>query len=322
MEKILITGGLGMIGSTIARKYVNEGADVMILDGLLEPFGGNFFNIHDIKDNVKVNIADIRDKECMKWIVKGKDVIYNLAGQVAHNDSMSDPFKDADINYIGHLNVLEYVRLYNPDAVIVHPGSRMQYGLIEYNPVGEDHPLHPRSPYALNKCATENMYLYYYNIHSINCILFRIANPYGPRSQMKHSKYSMVNWFIRQAMEDKPISIFGEGSQIRDYIYVEDLADAMISAASQRMCWGQIYNIGSGVGTRMIDMANAVVDVVGSGSIESVPWPSDYINIETGDFIANTDKIHKDTGWEARTSLDAGIQQTYSYYKTNREFYW
>lgn len=322
MEKVLITGGLGMIGSTIARKYVQRGADVMILDGLLEPFGGNFFNIRDIKDYVRLNIADIRDRECMKWIVRDKDIIFNLAGQVAHNDSISDPFRDAYINYIGHLNVLECVRLYNRSAIIVHPGSRMQYGLIKSNPVGEDHPLRPRSPYALNKCAAENMYCYYHNIYSINCILFRIANPYGPRSQMKHSKYSIVNWFIRQAMEGKSIPIFGDGLQVRDYIYVEDLADAMIAAVSNRCCFGQIYNVGSGVGTKMLDMAKMVVDIVEKGSVENVPWPESYINIETGDFIANTNKIKCDTGWEPRTSLDLGVQQTYLYYKENKEHYW
>jgi UDP-glucose 4-epimerase len=320
-KRVLITGGLGMIGSTIAIKLVQVGAKVTLLDACIEPYGANLFNIEPVKDDVRVNIADIRDKEAIKWLVKDQDIIFNLAGQVSHNDSLNDPFLDADINYIGHLNVLESVRRFNPQAVVMHAGSRLQFGRIENNPVAEDHPLRPRTPYAMNKTAAENMYLFYHQIHGIRCIMFRIANPYGPRSQMKHSKYSMINWFIRLAMENKTIKVFGDGSQIRDYIYVEDLAEAFISAAVTPECVGEVFNVGSGTGTTFREMVDGIVSTVGTGKAECVPWPTDYINVETGDYITDIGKITRLTGWRPVTSLRDGISRTYAYHREHRAQY-
>ena len=321
-RRVLITGGLGMIGSTIARKLVIRGADVTLMDSCVEPYGANLFNIQDIRDRVELNISDIRDKESIKILVRDKDVVFNLAGQVSHNDSMENPFLDADINYIGHLNVLEGLRKYNRDAVVVHAGSRLQFGRNEYIPVDEKHPLRPRTPYALNKTAAENSYLFYHDIHGIHCVLFRIANPYGPRSQMKHCKYSMINWFIRQAMEGNTIKIFGDGEQLRDYIYVDDLADAFIAAAIEPACHGEIFNIGSGVGTKFKDMAETIIATVGSGASEYVPWPANYINVETGDYITNIGKLSKTIGWEPKTDLAEGIRETYAFYQKYRQHYW
>ena len=311
-----------MIGSTIAHKLIEYGADVTIADSCLEPYGSNPFNVQGIKDKLLITKHDIRNKEAVKDLIQDKDIIYNLAGQVSHNDSMNDPFLDADINYLGHLNVMECVKRYNPDAVVLHAGSRLQFGEIQYNPVDEHHSLNPKTPYALNKTAAENMYLYYFNIHKIRSILFRIANPYGPRSQMKHNKYSMINWFIRQAMENNTIKIFGNGNQIRDYIYVDDLADAFITASVNPKCYGEIFNIGSGKGTKFKDMVCIIIDTVGSGKIENVPWPSSYINVETGDYITNINKFTKTTGWKPATGLYGGIKATHSYYVKNRKHYW
>jgi UDP-glucose 4-epimerase len=321
-KKVMITGGLGMIGSTIARKAVDQGSRVTIVDACIEPYGANLFNVDPIREHVQINIADIRDREAMKYLVKGQDIIFNLAGQVSHNDSMEQPFLDADINYIGHLNVLECVRRFNPGAVILNAGSRLQFGQIEKTPVDEGHALKPRTPYALNKTAAENMYLFYHQVHRVPCVVFRIANPYGPRSQMKHSKYSMVNWFIRQAMENKPIRIFGDGQQVRDYIFVEDLADAFVQAAVDPKSVGEIFNVGSGVGIRFRDMVETILQIVGSGRVDYVPWPTDYINVETGDYITDISKIRQALKWEPRTDFAAGIQQTYAFYLENRAEYW
>jgi UDP-glucose 4-epimerase len=319
---VLITGGLGMIGTTIARKLVRAGADVTIMDSCVEPYGANLFNIHDIRDRIRLNISDIRDKESVKILVRDKDIIFNLAGQVSHNDSMENPFLDADINYIGHLNVLESLRKYNREAVVVHAGSRLQFGRNESVPVDENHPLRPRTPYALNKTAAENSYLFYREIHGIRCVLFRIANPYGPRSQMKHNKYSMINWFIRQAMEGNTLRIFGDGEQLRDYIYVDDLAEAFIAAAAEPACHGEIFNIGSGVGTKFKTMVETVLAAVGTGSCEYIPWPANYINVETGDYITDIGKISRALGWKPKTDLSAGIRETYAFYQENRQHYW
>jgi UDP-glucose 4-epimerase len=321
-KEVLITGGLGMIGSTIAGKIVDYGARVTILDACIEPYGANFYNIDRIRDRVSLNISDIRDKESMKILVRNKDIIFNLAAQVSHNDSIENPFLDADINYIGHLNVLEALRHHNPEAVIIHSGSRLQFGRNESVPVSENHPLRPRTPYALNKTAAENSYFFYHEMYGINCVLFRVANPYGPRSQMKHSKYSMINWFIRQAMEDRTIKVFGDGSQVRDYIYVEDLADAFIAAAVTEECYGHAFNLGSGKGTRFGEMVETIVRVARSGNIEYVDWPTDYVNVETGDYVTDIGKLCAFTRWRPVTELNDGIEYTFEYYLRNRSHYW
>jgi len=320
-KRVLITGGLGMIGSTIAGKLVPLGADVTLVDACIEPYGSNYKNLEPIRNDVRVNIADIRDKEAMKCLVKGQDVIFNLAGQVSHNDSMTDPFLDADINYIGHLNVLECLKRFNRDAVVMHAGSRLQFGRIKGIPVDESHPLRPRTPYALNKTAAENMYSYYHDVHGIRTVMFRIANPYGPRSQMKHSKYSMLNWFIRLAMEDKLLTVFGDGCQVRDYVYVDDLAEAFISASSHEACVGEVFNVGSGRGVSFKTMAETVVREVGLGRVQYVAWPEDYINVETGDYITDLTKISCVTQWAPKVELREGVRLTVEFYRENHSNY-
>jgi nucleoside-diphosphate-sugar epimerase len=321
-KEVLIIGGIGMIGSTIARKLVKYGARVTLMDACIEPYGANFFNTDEIRDIITLNISDIRDKESIKILVRNKDVIFNLAAQVSHNDSIENPFLDADINYIGHLNVLEALRNYNTKAVILHSGSRLQFGRNESVPVGENHPLKPRTPYALNKTAAENSYFFYQEMYGINCVVFRIANPYGPRSQMKHSKYSMINWFLRQVMENRSIKIFGDGSQIRDYIYVDDLADAFIAASVNEKCYGHAFNVGSGRGTRFSEMAETIVNVAKRGNVEYVPWPEDYVNVETGDYITDIGKICSFLDWQPMTDLKTGIERTFEYYRKYKSHYW
>lgn len=320
-KQVLITGGLGMIGSTIAHKMLAFGADVTIVDAMIKPYGGNFFNIKDIKGKIKINISDIRDKESIKILVKDKDFIFNLAGQVSHNDSLQDPYLDADINYIGHLNVLEALKNFNPSGKILYSGSRLQFGKIISNPVAENHPLNPLTPYAVNKTAAENLYLYYNRVFNIPVVIFRIANPYGPRCQMIHSKYAIINWFIKNAMEDKEIEIFGDGGQIRDYIYVEDLADAFISAAMNDQVSGEVFNIGSGTGTKFSEMVYSIIDLVGSGKIIFKPWPQNYLNVETGDYITDITKIQKVLGWKPKIKLKQGIKRTVTFYNKNKNYY-
>lgn len=321
-KNVMITGGLGMIGSTIAHKLVPLGARVTLVDAFIEPYGANDYNIEGIRDNVQISVTDIRDKDAIRHLVKKQDIIFNLAGQVSHNDSLKNPFLDADINYIGHLNVLECVRRNAPEAVVLFAGSRLQFGRIEKNPVDESHPLQPRTPYALNKTAAENMYLFYHQVHRLRCVVFRIANPYGPRSQMKHSKYSMVNWFIRQAMDNQAIKVFGDGLQVRDYIYVDDLAEAFIRAAVSEACMGNVFNVGSGVGTRFRDMAETIVRAAKGGTVEFVPWPHDYINVETGDYVTDIARICEAVSWRPATAFDVGIERTVAYYRKNKSYYW
>ena len=320
-KKVLITGGLGMIGSNIAHKLVLNGADVTIVDAMIEPFGANLFNLTGIREKVTVNIADIRDIEAMKVLVKDKDIIFNLAGQISHNDSIENPLLDADLNYIGQLKIMEQVRKYNPSARVLFAGSRLQFGEINKTPVKEDHVLSPRTPYAFHKTVTEKMYEFYHDVHSISTIVFRIANPYGIRAQMKHSKYCIVNYFLRLAMEDREITIFGDGQQLRDYIYIEDLAEAMIITSVIKNISGEVFNVGSGVGTTFKEMVECVVEIVGKGSVKYIPWPDSYLNVETGDYITDITKIAELTNWRPKYNLQSGIKNTFNFYKKYARYY-
>tara|TARA_B100000073_G_C23675491_1_gene550371 strand:- start:39 stop:1025 length:987 start_codon:yes stop_codon:yes gene_type:complete len=313
-KKYLINGGLGMIGSTIAKILVEAEAEVSIVDAMIKPFGANLFNIKKIKDQVKTSIFDIKNTNDLKKEIEDKDVIFNLAGQVAHNDSIINPLYDANMNYLYQLNVMECIRQVNPNAKIIFSGSRLQFGKIENVPVDENHVSHPETPYAFHKQTTENMYQFYNRQHDIDTVVFRIANPYGPRGQIKHSKYTIINFFIRQALEGKTISIFGEGNQLRDYIFVEDLANAFIAASISTKSKGQIFNIGSGKGTSFIKMVKTIIQFVGKGSFQNVPWPKNYINVETGDYITNITKAKSILKWKPEIDFEEGIRMTVEYY--------
>ncbi len=321
-KNILITGGLGMIGSNLAIGLVKLGANVSILDASLKPYGANFFNVEPIAKQIELIHGDIRDLALISHSVQDKDIIYNLAGQISHNDSLKDPFLDASINYIGHLNVADAVKKFNPDAKIIYSGSRLQFGKIKNTPTDESHPQRPETPYALHKFAAESMYKYYWDINNVKSVCFRIANPYGVRGQMIHSKYTIINWFIRQAMEGKTITIFGDGSQIRDYIYINDLVSVLIKAGSAESIRHEIYNIGSGVGVSFVEMVNKVIEIVGSGRIAHVEWPENYINVETGDYITDIKKVSEQMNWKPETSIEDGIYKTWQYYKQNQIHYW
>jgi UDP-glucose 4-epimerase len=321
-RRVLITGGLGMIGSTLAHALVGAGARVTVLDALLPLYGGNRFNLHGIEDRCAVEIGDIRDRALVERLVRGQDAIFNLAAQVSYQDSMTDPFLDLDINCRGQLLLLEACRTRNRDARIVFAGSRLEYGRILYSPVDEGHPIAPQMIYGIHKFAGERYHLVYAEQYGLRATALRLANPYGVRQQMRHSRYGLVNWFLRMAMEGKTITVFGDGAQRRDYVYVTDIVDALLAAAETEKAVGAVYNVGSGVGTRFRDMAHAVVDVVGGGEIAYVDWPPDYVNIDTGDFVADTSSLQAVTAWRAGTSLPEGIRATHEYYQVFRRWYW
>jgi len=315
-KNVAITGGLGMMGSSLAHRLVSLGSNVLLIDNYLEPYGANDANIEGIEDKVKVNVADIRDKSSMDKLLRGQDFVFHFAGQVGHNISMSNPKLDMDINCLGLLNVLQACREGSPEARIIFSGSRFEYGRIIRNPVDENHPTEPLSVYAIHKLAGEKYCISFNRHYQMDTVVFRIANPYGPRSQMKHHQYSMVNWFLRLAMEGKDISIFGDGSQLRDYIYIDDLTEAFVAVGASPRSKGQIYNVGSGVGTKFIDMANQIIKIVGRGQIVTKPWPKDYENVETGDYISDITKLKEHTGWTPKIMFEEGLQKTVEYYKT------
>ncbi|MBI1833767.1 MAG: SDR family NAD(P)-dependent oxidoreductase [Candidatus Andersenbacteria bacterium] len=320
-KNILITGGAGFIGSTLAHALVSQGATVTVVDAMLPLYGGNKFNLHGIEDNVEFVEGDIRDAQLMDTLVAGKDIIYNMAAQVSYIDSKDEPFLDLDINGKGHLTVLEAVRKYAPGAKVLFSSSRLAYGKIRTTPVREDHPTEPLSMYGIHKLLGEKYYKYYAETFGIHTISVRIPNPYGPRQQMKHSKYSIVGWFVRQAMEGNTIQIFGDGSQERDYLYIDDIVDAFLQLTEKGKS-GEVYNIGTHERVRFVDMVDAVVAEVGSGTKKHTPWPKNYEKNETGNYIADTSKIEAITGWQAAVPLKDGVKRMVEYYRKNKQHYW
>jgi len=278
--------------------------------------------MQDLEGKFTLITGDIRESGFVDLLVKNQDYIFNFAAQVNHNLSIENPILDNQINCIGHINVLMACKNYNPTAKLVYPGSRLQYGRIHELPVKETHPRQPLSVYAIHKNTAEQYYQAFYQHYGIRSVCFRITNPYGPRSQMKNSGYSIINWFIRQAMDEQTITVYGEGNQLRDYIYIDDLIAGLVSAAVDERTDGKIFNLGSGTATSFKLMAETVTKTVGAGTVQHVPWPKNYDNFETGDFYVDISTIQKVINWNPITPLKEGVEKTVAYYQKYREHYW
>ena len=320
-KNVLITGGLGFIGSTLAHRLVEAKARVTILDAMLTPYGGNKFNIKEIADHVELVNGNIIDEKIVRQAVDGKDYIFHLAGQVGYLDAKEKPFLDLDFNGRGNLIVLEAVKKKAAAARILFSSSRLVYGKIQQVPVKESQATQPLSLYGIHKLLGEKYYAYYAHNFGIHGLSLRIPNPYGPRQQMKHSKYAIVGWFIRQAMEGKKIKIYGDGKQLRDYIYIDDIVEAMMRLIIKGQD-GEAYNIGGGQGVTFTEMVDAVIEAVGQGEKEYVPWPADYEKNETGDYVADITKIQAITTWEPTVLLGEGLKRTVDFYRQNKNEYW
>ena len=319
---VLITGGLGMIGSNLAHALVAAGAKVTILDALLPLYGGNRFNVQEIEDRLTLVVGDLRDQTIVERVVRGQDVIFNLAAQVSYLDSMNDPLLDLDINCRGHLILLEACRRLNREARVIFTGSRLEYGAARTVPVDESHPIEPLMFYGIHKFAGERYHLLYHRQHGLRATALRLTNPYGVRQQMRHGRYGLVNWFIRQAMEGGTITVFGDGSQQRDYVYVTDIVDALLLVALADETVGGVYNVGAGSPTTFRDMVTVILDVVGRGTMKHVPWPADYPHVDTADFVADVSALSRVTGWKPRIGLREGVAATHRYYEAHRRWYW
>ncbi len=320
-KKILITGGLGFIGSTLAHRLEKMGADIYLIDSLIPEYGGNNFNIDSIEDKVKVNIADVRDKHSMDYLVKGKDVIFNLAGTLSHIDSMKDPFTDLEINCRSQLSILESCRKNNKDVKIVFAGTRGQYGKANYLPVDEKHLMHPTDVNGINNVAGESYHILYNNIYGIKAVSLRLTNTYGPRHQMKHHKQGIINWFIRQLIDGQTIKLYGDGKQIRDINYVDDVIGALLLVACSEKVNGEVFNLG-GIPKSLIDLVKIMIHVYGKGNYELIPFREDLKRIEVGDYVANYEKIKTTVEWQPKTSLEEGLRLTFDYYEKYKKHYW
>ena len=321
-KNVLITGGLGFIGSTLAYRLVEYKANVLIVDSLIPEYGGNMFNIKGIEDKVRVNIADVRDNYGMSYLVKGQDLIFNLAGTLSHIDSMTDPFTDLQINCVSQLSLLEACRKNNLNVKILFAGTRGQYGKAVYLPVDEKHPMYPIDVNGINNIAGEWYHILYYNAYGIKTTSLRLTNTYGPRHQMKHSKQGFLNWFIRLALDNKDITIYEPGNQKRDFNYVDDVVEAMLLTMISDKSNGEVFNLGTGEPISVTEIAKLIVNIAGSGKINLIPYPEDKKKIEIGDYYASFDKINKTLFWKPKTSIEEGLKKTIAYYVKYKNRYW
>lgn len=321
-KNVLITGGLGFLGSNLAHRLVDLGAKVTLVDNMLEKQGANFHNIRDIRTKVRVNLSDICNSHSMSYLVRRQDYIFHFAGQVNHVDSIRDPLKDLDINCKGSLVLLEACRKFNPDVKIVFSGTRGEYGASVQLPVKEDHPKNPKGIYAVNNLAAEMMMLVYADVHKLRTACLRITNTFGPRHQMMHDEYGVLNWFIRKAIDDEALPVFGDGMILRDYLYVDDLMECFLMTALCDNAEGEVFNVGTGKGISFRDLAAAIVDVAGTGSYTFTEFTRERAEVEPGDYYADVSKIKDVVGWEASIPLEMGLKETIAFYRKHKDFYW
>ena len=314
---MLVTGGLGFIGSNLARRLVDLGADVLLVDSLIPDYGGNLFNIAGIEDRLRVNVADVRQGSTMNYLVQDREVIFNLAGQVSHIDSMTDPHTDLEINCRSQLTMLEACRRHNRKVKMVFAGTRQVYGRPERLPVDETHLVRPTDINGINKAAGEYYHLVYNNVFGVRACSLRLTNVFGPRQLIKHNRQGFIGWFIRLAVEGREIQVYGDGSQLRDFVYVDDVSDAFLRAGAMDACNGEVFNVGGDAPTSHRDLVALLIDVAGSGSVRFVDWPPDKKIIDIGSFYADSSKFARLTGWRPSVSLREGLARSVAFYRAH-----
>ncbi len=319
---MLITGGLGFIGSNLAIELVQLGADVTLVDSLIPTYGGNLWNVEPIKNKVRVNISDVRDPFSMKYLVAGKDYLFNLAGQTSHIDSMEDPATDLAINVQAQLQILEACRRYNPEVKIVFASTRQVYGRPQHIPVNEEHPLNPVDINGVHKLAAEQYHRLFNSVYGIKSVILRLTNTYGPRMRVVDARQTFLGIWIRRLLEGEPILIYGDGNQLRDYNYVDDVVNALLLAAQNDQCCGEVLNLGSSEIFSLTQTADVLLKLESAGEVKYVPFPKDRLAIDIGDYQGDCTRIQKVFGWSAKTSFEDGMRKTLEYYRQNREKYW
>jgi UDP-glucose 4-epimerase len=321
-SRVLITGGMGFIGSNLAHRLVELDAQVTLVDSLIPIYGGNQRNIAGIEHRVRVNIADVRDEYSMNYLVQGQDYLFNLAGQTSHLDSMTDPYTDLEINCRAQLSILEACRKHNPNLKLVYASTRQIYGKPDYLPVDERHLLHPVDVNGVNKMAGEWYHILYNNVYGIRACALRLTNTYGPRMRVKDARQTFLGIWIKRLIDEEPIQVFGDGSQIRDFNYVDDVVEALLLAGASSAADGGIFNLGSDETINLRDLAALMIDINGGGSFEIVPFPPDRKAIDIGDYYADYRLIQGRLGWRPKVPLREGLRRTLEFYRREREYYW
>ncbi|HVJ26462.1 MAG TPA: NAD-dependent epimerase/dehydratase family protein [Vicinamibacterales bacterium] len=314
-RRVLVTGGLGFIGSNLARTLATLGADVLLVDSLIPDYGGNLFNVAGFESQLRVNIADVRQQSTMNYLVRDREVIFNLAGQVSHIDSMRDPATDLDINCRAQLTLLEACRRHNPHTKVVYAGTRQVYGKPAELPVDETHLVRPTDINGINKAAGEYYHLVYDSVFGVRACSLRLTNVYGPRQLIRHNRQGFIGWFIRLAVEGKEIQIYGDGSQLRDFVFVDDVVDAFLRAGATDAVNGDVFNVGGLEPISHRDLVELLIGTAGSGSVRYVEWPPEKKAIDIGSFYSDSTKFRTAVGWHPEINLREGLRRTVEYYR-------
>lgn len=319
-RRVLVTGGLGFIGSTLVRELVGLGAEVTIVDSLIPEYGGNPRNLVGLEDRVRINISDVRDRHSLPHFVQGQDFLFNLAGQTSHMDSMTDPQTDLEINARAQLSILEACRQHNPSIRIVFASTRQIYGKPDYLPVDEKHPLRPVDVNGINKLAGESYHLLYHRVHGIESTVLRLTNTIGPRMRIKDARQTFVGVWIKQLVSGAPFEVWG-GEQLRDFTYVDDAVDAFLMAASAPPAVGEIFNVGGTPPVSLHQLAELLVKANGGGEFTVRSFPGDRKKIDIGDFHADYRLITEKLGWRPRVTLERALENTLAYYRRELSHY-
>ena len=321
-KRVLITGGLGFIGSNLARRLVELGADVVLVDSLVPEYGGLRFNVAGIEDRVTVNISDVRDEHSLRYLVRDRDILFNLAGQTSHLDSMTDPYTDLEINARSQLSILEACRHENPAAKIVFASTRQIYGRPQRLPVDEAHPVAPVDVNGINKTAGEWYHLLYGEVYGLRTTVLRLTNTYGPRMRVKDARQTFLGIWVRRALEGGELLVYGDGSQLRDLTYVDDAVDAFLATADGDEATGRVYNLGGPPPISLLELAQVVIAAAGSGAVRTIPFPEDRKSIDIGDFYADWSAIERDLDWRPKVDVVEGVRRTIEYYREHGAQYW
>ncbi len=312
-KRVLVTGGLGFLGSNLAIRLVELGADVTLMDSMIPAYGATLDNIAPVRHRVSINFSDMRDPYSLSYLVANKDILFNLAGQVSHINSMRDPLNDLDINCRSQLSLLECCRNSNRDLKIVYSSTRQVYGIPQYLPVDEQHPLAPTDVNGINKLAAEMYFSLYARIYGIRCVSLRLTNTYGPRMDLTNLDKGFVGVFIKQALQGEPIAVFGSGAQRRDFNYVSDVVDALLLAGQADHLDGSVFNLGYPHSYSIIQFLNILRHIVPL-DYTCTPFPSERKAIDIGDYTGDFSKFQEATGWTPKVDLLEGLQKTIAYF--------
>lgn len=313
-KRVLVTGGAGFVGSNLARRLVALGAEVNVIDSFVSGLGGNPFNLEGIRDRICLHRADLRDAPSVAPLVRDQQVIFNLAGQVSHVDSMRNPLCDLELNVRGHVTLLEACRLQNPTARVVLASTRQVYGRPHYSPVDEEHPVHPVDTNGINKLASERYHLLYHEVHGLPVTVLRLTNTYGPRQLLAHARQGFIAWFVRTALLEGTIELFGGGAQVRDMTFVDDAVEALLLAGARECAVGHVFNLG-GAESSLLEIARLLRDLCPGCCYRCVAFPEERRRIDVGDFVADWSKARRLLGWEPTVCLREGLARTIAYYR-------